>query len=145
MIDCCIAVFIPFLLPLWMTMKSNGTKSVHCPAFLFKAAIFLCEISIAPSLDSLQHTIGVQWVFYWFTMLQTNPLSTIHILLPSKLCQTLCVLCVVKSWCCALNQEHELLLRFIWAAELSTVVLLYRENCNISNILLHFSTLKCSL
>jgi hypothetical protein len=44
--------------------------------FCFKAAIFLCEISIAPSLDSLQHTIGVQWVFYWFTMLQTNPLST---------------------------------------------------------------------
>jgi hypothetical protein len=127
---------------LWNLMELSLCIVQH---FCFKAAIFLCEISIAPSLDSLQHTIGVQWVFYWFTMLQTNPLSTVHILLPSKLCQTLCVLCAVKSWCCALNQEHELLLRFIWAAELSTVVLLYRENCNISNILLHFSTLKCSL
>jgi hypothetical protein len=136
---------MPFLLPLWRTMNSDGAKSVHCPAFLFKAVTFLCEISIAASLDSLQHTIGVQWVFCWFTTLQMNPLSTVHILLPSKLFQTLCVLCAVKSWCCALNQEHELSRRFIWAAELSTVVLLYRENCNISNILLHFSTLKCSL
>ncbi len=127
---------------LWNLMELSLCIVQH---FCFKAAIFLCEISIAPSLDSLQHTIGVQWVFYWFTMLQTNPLSTVHILLPSKLCQTLCVLCAVKFWCCALNQEHELLLRFIWVAELSTVVLLYRENYNISNILLHFSTLKCSL